>query len=166
MFALSRRKQGFDSPWERQAQNKRSLLNGYQKIWRRFCDAVPLRIKLARDLFGEKALMGARLVKHRLVGIESNRGWRCRSCDRQSSSEFGRLLRYMQGGQRHGYIDESFSVCESSPSAEHSRTEAGKAKSHIRVQSPLRALGRDLGPLVHSKGLSATASSAPQASIS
>ena len=32
------------SPWERQAQNKRSLLNGYQKIWRRFCDAVPLRI--------------------------------------------------------------------------------------------------------------------------
>src|ERR1700733_11286876 len=44
LTALSRRKQGFDSPWERQAQNKRSLLNGYQKIWRRFCDAVPLRI--------------------------------------------------------------------------------------------------------------------------
>src|SRR5580692_2589755 len=93
VIPLSRRKQGFDSPWERQAQNKRSLLNGYQKIWRRFCDAVPLRIRLARDLFGEKALMGARLVKHRLVGIESNRGSRCRSCDRQSSSEFGRLLR-------------------------------------------------------------------------
>ena len=167
LTALSRRKQGFDSPWERQAQNKRSLLNGYQKIWRRFCDAVPLRIRLARDLFGERALMGARLVKHRLVGIEFKprmemsfvrpsiviRVWTPASVDAGVISGMAISTNRFQFASRLRV--------QSIPGPRQEKPSLTSKYSRLCGQS-----GRYLGRLVHSKGSSATASSASQASIS